>query len=146
MNELLEQALFAFLSNDGAINPLVWDTTAASARIYPQKAPQNAPGPRLQYHQSGRELPRALSGCVSPVTARVRLDCYADAYADAKTLAEAVRNAFANFGVSGWMDAVYVQHAVLADGGDDDQSLPVHGDETGSPSVSLEAVIRFEIP
>lgn len=116
-------------------------------RVYPLRAAQEAPLPRLQYHQGGRDLPQSLTGPVSPATARITFDVYG-VYADAKAVAEALRQTFTDAAANGWgylgASGVYVQHAALTEGGRDSLEPPVHGDEYGNPSVSLEAFFRYE--
>lgn len=90
----IEESLFAALSGDADVGPLVAEATSpVQHRIYPNIAPDNVRRPYIVYFIVSGEHSQTLTGRNLLKRARVQVDCVADTYPAARALADHVYDA-----------------------------------------------------
>lgn len=151
-NVLLEQGLYAFLTNDAAVSAQI-TLPGAAPRMLPQRMMQAAIYPYITYRRLATVRLQTLRGKSALNQVRMELMAYSSSYAQAKLLGDMIRCATggskghpragmpATFdGFQGLMDTTEIQRCYLED--DQDQyDTPQLADELGVQHVRLEAII-----
>jgi hypothetical protein len=130
-------ALFAQLSNDGAVGDLVGSSNAA--RIFPKISPQALAGsyPQIVYEITDSDQARHYTGSGGLYSFNGTLFCIADSYAGVIALADAMRAALDNR--NGTWGGVAVQGCFIDEG---NEGVEETGDQ-GEQRILYVKELRF---
>lgn len=150
---MVGRVLYALLARSVPVVSLVGyqdpETKAPRLGVYPRKAAQGKPFPRVTYllisTQRLRTLGKGRSGLVG---ARVQMECWDSSDQKAADLAQRVLDALDPHeadggGFRGRVDAYFVQ-AIEVEDEDAAWEVPAHGDEQGVAREGLEVVVWYE--
>lgn len=132
---MIEKAIYAHVVADPAF------TALAGARFYPGQAPQSSPLPVAIYGQADRKQLQTMTGVVNLNAYSMGIDVFAEDYAAAKALLQALRARLVGF--SGELSAGVTVRGIFEEGGDDGALAPVHAEESGLYTASLQLAIHY---
>jgi len=140
------QIIYAILSNDGGVSPLVYDgNTENTFRIFPIRVPISADQlPLIVFEGDDANPDITLQQNTGLVKQRVRIDCLSADYDDANTLGRLVYNAMnVPKGVYG---NVQVAGIFYKNESENEETLPGMGESVQTYIKSLEYLICYYFP
>lgn len=136
-----EIALRTRITAGGPVRALV------EARIYPQKAPQNAARPYGVYQRISSNPERHMGGAAELAQARIQFTWYADTWQVARDIADGARWQLDGFkgAIAVGADAFYVRHLSLENEADNFID-PTAGSDDGVHAISQDWLLFYVLP